>query len=265
MNVNQRSDPRYDNDKQKGMVDMLLHIAVCDDDENDLNSLLSHLSAVCADLELLTQIDSFTSGEHFLSACIAKNYDIVFMDIYLNDINGIDAVRDVQINWPQTSHYVFTTISSEHAIEAFNLNAAHYLVKPLKREKIREAVERCISFYPAKNKRSLEIKTGRKQISIPMEDITYIEVTNTRCAVHTQDRSFQTYTSLNALFTLLDEDLFLRVQKSFVVNMAFIDSFFYDHIVLKDGTEISISRNKRTELKKQYQDFLFRFVRGHGS
>lgn len=83
--------------------------------------------------------------------------------------------------------------------------------------------------------------------------------------MHTQDRSFQTYTSLNALFTLLDEDLFLRVQKSFVVNMAFIDSFFYDHIVLKDGTEISISRNKRTELKKQYQDFLFRFVRGHGS
>lgn len=249
----------------KGMVDMLLHIAVCDDDESDLNSLLSHLTAVCADLELLTQIDTFTSGEYFLSACIAKNYDIVFMDIYMNDINGIDAVRGVQMRRPQTSHYVFTTISSEHAIEAFNLNAAHYLVKPLKREKVREAVERCISFYPAKNKRSLEIKTGRKQITIPMEDITYIEVTNTRCDVHTEDHSFQTYSSLNALFKLLDEGLFLRVQKSFVVNMAYIDSFFYDHIVLKDGTEISISRNKRAELKKQYQDILFRYVRRQGS
>lgn len=243
---------------------MLLHIAVCDDDESDRNSLLLHLTDVCDDLGLLTQIDTFTSGEHFLSAGIAKNYDIVFMDIYLNDINGIDAVQSAQMSWPQTSHFVFTTISSEHAIEAFNLNASHYLVKPLKPEKVREAVERCISSCPAKNKRILEIKTGRKQISIPMEDISYIEVTNTRCTVHTEEQSFQTYTSLNALFTLLDEKLFLRVQKSFVVNMAFIDSFFYDHIVLKDGTEISISRNKRTELKKQYQDFLFRYVRRQG-
>lgn len=244
---------------------MLLHIAVCEDDESDLNSLLSHLTAVCDDLELLTQIDIFTSGEHFLSAGNTKNFDIVFMDIYLNDINGIDAVLNAQLNHPQTSQFVFTTISSEHAIEAFNLNAAHYLVKPLKREKVKEAIERCISSCSAKNKRSLEIKTSRKQISILMEDITYIEVTNTRCTVHTEEHSFQTYTSLNALFQSLDEGLFLRVQKSFVVNMAFIDSFFYDHIVLKDGTKISISRNKRAELKKQYQDFLFRFIRGQGS
>lgn len=244
---------------------MLLDIAVCDDDESDRNSLVSHLTDVCAGLGLLTQIDTFTSGEHFLSAGIAKNYDIVFMDIYLNDINGINVVRTAQMSRPQTSHFVFTTISSEHAIEAFNLNASHYLIKPLKREKVREAVKRCISSCPAKNKKILDIKTGRKQISIPMEDISYIEVTNTRCTIHTEDHSFQTYISLNTLFTLLDEELFLRVQKSFVVNMAFIDSFFYDHIVLKDGTEISISRNKRTELKKQYQDFLFRFVRRQGS
>ena len=71
---------------------------------------------------------------------------------------------------------------------------------------------------------------------------------------------FRTYTSLDALFEQLD-DAFLRAQRSYVVNMRFVESFLFDRVILAGGTEIMLSRSNRTELKRQYQSFLFRLAR----
>lgn len=243
---------------------MRLYIAICDDNESDLDALFSHLTSVCNELGITHQIDVFTDGSDFLASPYLKEYNMVFLDIYLKDLNGVDVVRDARTEISKTCHFVFTTISREHAIEAFNLNALHYLTKPLTQTQVKEAVERCIRIYSDEDPKVLEIKTGRKRIPIPMDSIVYIEVSNTLCTIHTEHGDYQTYSSLNTLFGLLDKALFIRAQKSFVVNMRFIDSFFYDHVVLRDGTEISLSRNNCAELKKQYQDFLFRYVRRGG-
>ena len=81
------------------------------------------------------------------------------------------------------------------------------------------------------------------------------------CIVHTAKQQFQTYTALNTLFEQLDGNRFLRPQRSFVVNMEFIGSFLSSKLILKDGTDISLSRNNRAELKAQYQRFLFDLTR----
>lgn len=249
-----------------GGVFMQLHIAVCEDEENDTDILISLLAGICDELGIVPEIDTFTSGRDFLEAAHEGDYDIAFIDIYLDDINGIDTVRNARTQNPDSCQFVFTTISREHAIDAFNLNASHYLVKPLTKDKVKESVERCLLSHRHMNMnvKMLEIKTGRKRIPLPMDSIIYIEVTNTLCTIHTEQGDYQTYISLNALFESLDKSRFIRAQKSFVVNMEFIDSFFYDHLILKEGTEISLSRNSSPKLKKQYQDFLFRYVRRQG-
>ena len=212
---------------------MQLHIAVCEDEKNDTDILISHLAGICDDLGIVPEIDVFTSGGDFLEAAHEGDYDISFIDIYLDDINGIDTVRNARTQNPDSCQFVFTTISREHAIEAFNLNASHYLVKPLTKDKVKESVERCLLSRRQMNVKMLEIKTGRKRIPLPMDSIIYIEVTNTLCTIHTEQGDYQTYISLNAL-------------------------------ILKEGTEISLSRNNSPKLKKQYQDFLFRYVRRQG-
>ena len=78
--------------------------------------------------------------------------------------------------------------------------------------------------------------------------------------IHTAKRSFQTYMTLNSIFELLD-DSFMKAQRSFIVNMHAIESFYFDHIVLTDGKDIVLSRKNRSDLKKQYQDFLFHAAR----
>lgn len=237
---------------------MRLRIAVCDDNEDDLKVLCSYLDSVCSDMDIEAFVYTFLTGEELIASNCEKSYDIVFMDIYLKGINGIEAARSISCG--DGCRFVFTTVSSEHAVEAFNLNAAHYLCKPLKKEAVAEAIRRCLP-VSTKEKRVLEVKSGKELIPIPMDKITYIEVTNKLCTIHTEKNSFQTYSSLNALSEFLDENIFIRAQQSFCVNMRFIDSFFYDHVVMRDGTRIFLSRNSRAMLKDRYQQFLFRLAR----
>lgn len=181
------------------------------------------------------------------------------MDIYLGGINGVEAARN--ISQTGRGRFIFTTASREHALEAFALNAVHYLLKPLTKNAVREALGRCLPKHEDEHPNFLEIKTRQGVVPIPMDNIVYIEVLNKICTVHTEKNSFQTYISLDALSELLDGTSFIRAQRSFIVNMKYIESFYFDHIVMQGGKEIVLSRSSRAELKNQYQQFLFHLAR----
>lgn len=245
-----------------GLAAATLRIAICDDNLPDCKALTILLGMACTKLGLTARTDTFSCGEDFLAAHRLSPYDIVFMDIYMNGINGTDTMRNAM----SLGHckFIFTTVSSEYALEAFALQAVHYLLKPLKEEAVTEAIKRCLPMPPPEEGRILHIKTTQGNMPILMDSISYIESMNKICYIHTKKSRFCSYTSLNALYELLDATLFLRAQRSYIVNMHFIDSFYFDHIVLHDGTEITLSRTNRSELKKQYQQFLFRLARREG-
>ena len=122
-------------------------------------------------------------------------------------------------------------------------------------------MDRCLSRLGVNAGPVLQIQTSHGSIPVSAAQITYIEVFDKLCIVHTAKQQFQTYTALNTLFEQLDGNRFLRPQRSFVVNMEFIGSFLSSKLILKDGTEISLSRNNRAELTAQYQRFLFDLTR----
>lgn len=239
--------------------DIDLHIAVCDDNIQDCQTLSSLLRTFCNNRHLQVNIRCFSRGEDFIASCQENSYDIVYMDIYLPGINGIEAAARTRLT--VSFQIVFVTVSREYAVDAFSLNAAHYLLKPLSQADVNASMERCLSRINTNFPKCLEIKTSLGKIPIPFNSIVYIEVFNKICVIHTEKSTFQTYTSLDTIYQKLDNNIFLRVQRSFIVNMRFIKTFGSDHIVLSDGKSISLSRNMRAKLKKQYQDFLFYLLR----
>ncbi|MDO4669202.1 MAG: LytTR family DNA-binding domain-containing protein [Butyricicoccus pullicaecorum] len=233
----------------------LLQIALCDDEPQQLDILEAFLRAYQSTHGLEFAITRFFRGEALLD--MSQSFQIIFMDIYLDGLLGTEVIRHLGGD-PQV---VFITTSREHAIEAFGLGAVHYLLKPLEQSAVWEAMDRCLTRLGESANPVLHIHSSQGSISIPAKRITYIEVFNKLCIVHTNTQQFQTYTSLNTLFEQLDSCRFLRPQRSFVVNMEFIRSFLSSKLILKDGTEISLSRNNRAELKAQYQRFLFDLTR----
>ena len=241
---------------------MCLDIAVCDDNEAELAKITEQIHMACSEMNIAAQIRSFRSGEELLASDAVRECGIIFMDIYLGSINGIDAVRSIAPDSSQT--VVFITVSTDHAIEAFNLNAAHYLVKPTSVESVSEAIRRCIPNASDENEPVLEIKTGKITVPIPIKTILYIEVMDKYCVIHTDTNTFETRSSLALLYEQLDDRFFMRPQQSYVVNMAAIEKFNFDRILLRGEKDIPLSRKNRAKLQKQYQSFLFRSARGGG-
>lgn len=237
-----------------------MRIAICEDEHDSLINLKKLIMEFCTDKNITPEIDCFSCGGDLIAS--PNEYKLIFMDIYLPDMIGTEVIR--RFSASVNSQIVFTTISRDHAIEAFGLNAAHYLLKPLTQEAVNQAFERCLAHLEQKGSKILEVKSGQGTFPVPMADIVYIEVFNKISIVHTHKIDIQTHASLNALFELLDKHCFLRAQRSFIVNMNFIESFLYDRLILQGGTEIVLTRNNRAELKNQYQRFLFDLARRGG-
>lgn len=238
---------------------MHLNIAICDDNMADCQNLHHFIHTYAINHKLSAQITTFFNGEEFLTVQKTHPFDIVFMDIFLGDNKGTEIIAACHSDSMQT---VFTTTSREYAVEAFQLNASHYLVKPIDYEMIADAMNRCLSARGIKHIAFLEVKTNQGMVSIPMHHIIYIEVFNKVCMIHTEKTTLQTYSSLDSIFELLNNSIFMRAQRSFIVNMNYIKSFYFDHIILSNEKEIILSRKTRAELKNQYQRFLFYLARG---
>lgn len=241
---------------------MQLNIAVCDDDETDLVKITEQVDMACSVMNLAARIWPFRSGEEFLASDAVHECKIVFMDIYFDGINGIDAARAASAD--SSCSVIFVTSSADHAIEAFNLNAAHYLLKPTNMEDVSEAIRRCISGFPDEDEGILEIKEGKVTVSVPIKKILFIEVVGKYCVIHTDKDTFQTRSSLSLLYEQLDDRIFMKPQQSYIVNMAAIEKFNYDHVLIQGGVHIVLSRKNRASLKEQYQSYLFRLARRVG-
>ena len=190
-----------------------MQIALCDDEQQQLNILEDFLRAYEKEHDLDFSITRFVSGETLMNS--SEYFQIIFMDIYLDRLLGTDVIR--QLN--QDTQVVFTTTSREHAIEAFGLGAVHYLLKPLKQSDVWEAMDRCLSRLGENAEHILQILSNHGKISIPTASINYIEVFNKVCIVHTDNQQFQTYTSLNMLFEQLDSHNFLRPQRLSLIHI----------------------------------------------
>lgn len=243
-----------------GGVLMLLNIAVCDDSEDYSAELSEQIFEICEEKGISAQVYMFRSGEELLASDTAPNLNIIFMDIYLDGISGLKTAQNLPVS--DNCRVVFITFSTDHAVEAFDLNAAHYLVKPTTKASVAEALERCVKQISCACESVLEIKSGNVTVPIPTDKIVYIEVMNKFCAIHTVDNTFKVWVPLGTLYDQLDKGIFMRVQQSYVVNMSAIEKFSYDRVVIRGGKNIVLSRKNRAELKEQYQSYLFRLARG---
>lgn len=236
-----------------------MQIALCDDDENLLKTLEVYIDTYFRAKGICIQCFHFTNAEDFLNS--GQSYQIILMDIYMGKLNGIDAIRLHQQS--NNCPVVFISYSREYAVEAFSVNASHYLVKPLTEEAVASALDRCMEILNVKkeSEKIIELKSNYQIISIPEKEITYIEVFNKVCLVHTRNKEYRTYTPLNSLYETLDKGQFIKPQRSFIVNMNYIESFLSNHLTLLNGQSITLSRRDSANLKEQYQQYLFRLAR----
>ena len=231
-----------------------MRIALCDDRPDQLENLHSMILAWNGEY---VSVSCYDNGDALLQAHRTTPFDIIFLDILMPLLNGMETARELRQS-DKTVRLVFLTASSDFAVEAFTVKASNYLLKPLEPGKL----HRCLGEL------SEELHTSARKIcirgihamhQIPVEDIEYIESQNKRILFVLSGG--ETIISGEPLYAyeekLTLEEGFFKCSRSFIVNIHQIETFMAREIRTRSGARIPISRSCHREFEKAYFSVLF--------
>lgn len=172
--------------------------------------------------------------------------DLLFLDINMPSISGIEFLKAI----PNQPYVIFTTAYREFAVDAFDLNALDYLVKPISTGRFLKAINKFLSMEQkqlTKRKDIIHIKADKKNYNIPADSILYIEGVDNYIKIKTTTNCLICYESLSRMEKELPAEIFIRIHRSFIVNVDQIDHYTSSYIKL-DDRKFTIGRNYKEQV-----------------
>lgn len=232
---------------------MIKCIAI-DDEPLALQQIINYIEKTPY-LEAIAQFDSAIAALSFIQE---NNVDLMFVDINMPDLNGMDFVKSLS-NSPKV---IFTTAYSEYAIEGFRVDAIDYLLKPIGYKDFLKAAEKANSRLNTvkesepiieSNDDFLFIKSEYKILRINLKDITYIESMREYIRIHQSNQNpIMTLMSMKKMEEHLSSNDFMRVHRSYIVNLSKINTIERFRIIFDKDTYIPVS----DQYKEKFQKYL---------
>ena len=218
---------------------MNYNIAVCDDNVTDRQYIMNMLNKWAGETGHLVCVSEFASAEQFLFEYEDKSdYDILLLDIEMGAMDGVTMAKQLRKN-NDIVQIVFITGYSDYISEGYEVAALHYLMKPVKQEKLFEVLDRAAEKVQ-KNEKLLFLENGGELFRIPLYQIRYVDVQHNYVTVHAAEE-ITVKKTLGELEECLDER-FLRVGRSSIVNLNCIGRVTKTDIILQDGTSVPLPR-----------------------
>lgn len=218
---------------------MSYKIAICDDNEADVQYISSLVSSWASKDNMQIQINTFSSAEAFLfHYSEQKDYDILLLDIEMEKMDGVTMAKTIRKE-NESVQIVFITGYSDYISEGYEVSALHYLMKPVHKDKLFEVLERAIEKLK-KNERVLNLELSGEMVRVPFYEIRYLEVRQNYVTIHGK----QDYTlkkTLGEFGTELD-DRFFRAGRSYILNLSYIQRVTKNDVYLSDGSVIPLPR-----------------------
>lgn len=239
-------------------MDNPLQIAIVEDADADALRLLELIKQS----GFLCECERFSSGEEFLRSFNAGRYELIFMDIYMTGMRGIETVSALR----ETDDEVvlaFTTTSLDHALESYRLGVLKYLEKPVSMSGVKEALT--LALLKRKPSACINVLSGGKRLDIPLDSIHYFEQRNHVVEVHTSSGILKTSQTvrLSDIVKQLPSPPFVRCHHSFIVNLRYVRWVDTDFkcFVMKNGERTHIRHNLLNKMKDAHEDYLFSVTR----
>ena len=214
-------------------------IAICDDSDADRNYVSDLAARWAANRGHTVQIAQFPSAENFLFRYAEENdYDILLLDIEMGHMDGVTMAKKLCRD-NDTVQIVFITGYSDYISEGYEVAALHYLMKPVKEDKLCSVLDRAAEKL-SKNEKVLHFQIGGEMFRVPIHQIRYAEVTGNYVTIHAA-QCLTVKMTLGRLEKELD-DRFYRVGRSAVVNLTQISRVTKAEIRLNDGAAIPLPR-----------------------
>ena len=236
-----------------------IKIAICEDLIEEQNNLIDILSASTID----NHVNVFNCGEDFLNVYKKGMFDLIFMDIYMKQLTGVEVVTKIR-EQDDSVLIAFTTTSLDHTLEGYRLDVAKYLEKPVRSEPINALLR--LAKLKSEDRPKISLSNSTQTRSIYLDEIIFIEQKGVNCYVHIlEEEPFVTKSKLTDLIAQLDTNIFNQCHKSYIVNFIHIHSIDKELLVfeMNNGMNVHIRRDSFWKTKHAYEDYLFRGLRGN--
>ncbi len=247
------------------LSDMKLKAIIVDDEKNAIKMLRMILDKYCPDIEIL---DSFSNPRKAVETISKTQFDILFLDIQMPRMTGFQLLKSLDdIDFD----VVFTTAYDQYAIEAFKVNAANYLLKPIDEEDLKLSVKRIRDKRNTEESKIIRMlsnihssnELSQFRISVPfnkgiefikVRDIVYCKSDNNYTNIYLTDGTSRLVSkTLKSIEIKLPEQLFYRPHNSYVINLEHVEKYYRSdggYLSMINGKRISIARSKKDEILK---------------
>ena len=240
-----------------------MNIAIADDIPEETRPLKNYLTeySILNDLELT--IEDFESAEALLREYRPYRYTVVFLDIYMEGMTGVDAARKIREEDSDT-FLVFLTSSTAFMPEAFSLHAFEYMEKPVKRDKVFSLLDDILKLETDRSSTPiLEFLSNRSTVKLPYENIIFVRSDRNHQEIMDKDGTvYRTRTRFSSLSSELSKDTrFLLILRGMLVNMDYIKRFDEDVCYIRDDIRLPINQKNSGSLEQTWKNYVFQKIR----
>jgi two-component system, LytTR family, response regulator len=212
-----------------------IRVVLVDDNEDALEIVSFYISNYPA----FDIVGTCSNGEELIEEVMIQKPDLVLADINMPKKDGINAVRECLLLQPKLK-FIFITGYDDHAITAFQMAAVDYIVKPVEKERLQQALEKAANIIRfeqggikqgtrEKSFKNLVIKDPNCTRYIPVEDIYFIEKSGKKCFIHTAEEVLETSENLGKLYEKLLDEAFYSAHRSYIINLKKVTHIIPHH------------------------------------
>ena len=229
----------------------MIKIAVVDDENIICSYVEQSLLNLSKKYGISIETDVFNSGEDLIKTIKETFYDVIFLDIKMKDLSGIDISRIIRNTMGNEAiQIIYISGNTEYAIEVFEYGPFHFLPKPLNNEKIENAFVKLIHKLRLKSE-AFTYKVGHDSVKVAIKNILYFESNKRKIIIHYSDKKDEFYGSLENILQQLGKYNFLHIHKSYLVNPVHVHKCTYESVEMSNHVVLPIAQSKRKEIREK--------------
>ena len=233
-----------------------MNIAMIDDVKQDLDTLAATVSDYYARRQLTVQLHTFSSPAAFWEDYTPDKYDLVFLDIYMEQGNGMNVALNLRQKGDSCA-LIFVTSSDAFAVASYDVQATYYLLKPLDPVKLAKVLDP-IQIKSAQDARYIEVICDRTLVRVPVKTILYADTFHNAVQLNTDAGVLRTYLTFQKFEELIqDLPCFLSCYRGCLVNMDRIHKTLEEGFLLDNQEIVQIRKRGANAIKKEYLNYLF--------
>ncbi|MFA6808502.1 MAG: LytTR family DNA-binding domain-containing protein [Eubacteriales bacterium] len=233
----------------------MFYVAICDDEQKDLAVIAGYLKELNRRTYRM-EILPFNNGQNLVATYKkGQRFDLIILDMMMEPLNGIDTAKKIRVFDTQVP-IIIVTATVEFAMDGYKINAYRYILKPVEKEHFLKEVRHILSELSREESLYYSFTNECGLNKIKLADIYYLESNLRTIRICAKNKnSFFTGTLCDIEEQLKNQN-FVRIHKSFIVNLKYIRNIFREQLVLENGELLPLSRRKSHELREKFLGYI---------